>query len=72
MNWQQQLANICHGLNELRRTIACEYDNASGQRANEYLSEAKTLIEVSFEVLRREERWAKREPRLTRQHATVH
>ena len=59
MSWQQQLANICHDLNELRRAIASEYHNAGGERANEYLSEAKTLIETAYDVLRREDRWAK-------------
>ena len=69
MNWQQQTAAICHAINELRRTIGCEYHNAGGMRANEYLTEAKVLIETAFDVLRREDRWAKKEP--ARLQATI-
>jgi hypothetical protein len=70
VTWQQQLANICHDLNALRRTIGCEYHNAGGMRAEEYLAEAKTLIETAYDVLRREDRWAKKAP--LRILATVH
>jgi hypothetical protein len=64
MTWQEQTAQICHAINALRSTIGHEYHNDGGARANEYLTEAKTLIETAFDVLRREERWAKRQPRL--------
>lgn len=60
MTWAEQTAQICLALNELRRTVGCEYHNAGGARANEYLTEAKTLIETAFDVLRREDKWAKK------------
>jgi len=65
-----QTAEICYALNALRTTIGAQYHNDGGMRANEYLTEAKTLIECAFDVLRREERWAKREP--MRLSASVH
>jgi len=70
MTWQRQTAEICYALNALRTTIGAQYHNDGGMRANEYLTEAKTLIECAFDVLRREERWAKREP--MRLSASVH
>lgn len=72
MNCQEQTAAICHALNELRRAVGCEYHNAGGVRANEYLAEAKILIETAFDVLRREDRWAKKEPKKEPPQHTIH
>jgi hypothetical protein len=72
MTWQHQLANLCHDLHDLRRAIASEYHNAGGERANEYLSEAKTLIETAYDVLRREDRWARQQRVYELVKSTVH
>jgi hypothetical protein len=58
---QTRIAQICHDLNALRCAITAEYCNPGGDRATEYITETKTLIEVAFDVLRREDRWAKKE-----------
>jgi hypothetical protein len=58
---QVQIAEICQAINALRASIAAEYCNPGGDRATEYITEAKTLIEVAFDVLRREDRWARKE-----------
>jgi hypothetical protein len=62
MSWQTRIALICESLNSLRGTVASEYRrNPGGERAGEYLTEAKTLIETAYDVLRREDKWAKNE-----------
>jgi hypothetical protein len=68
----QEFANICVDLRELRRMIASEHRNDGGARAIEYLDEAKILIEVAYDVLRREARWAKKEAPRDRDLGTVH
>jgi hypothetical protein len=68
--WQERTALICEAIGALRQMIAAEYRNAAGQRADEYLAEAKVLIETAFDILRREDRWAKKEP--ARLQATIH
>jgi len=52
--------------------IASEHRNDGGARAIEYLDEAKILIEVAYDVLRREARWAKKEAPRDRDLGTVH
>lgn len=69
--WQERTALICEAIGALRQMIAGEYRNAGGARADEYLTEAKTLIETAYDVLRREDRWAKKQPRRD-DLATVH
>ena len=68
----QEFRNIHADLCELRRTITSEHRNAAGARAIEYLDEAKTLIEVAYDVLRREARWAKKEAPRDRDLGTLH
>jgi len=62
MTYQDRMAEICHQLNALRQTIGCEYrQNAGAERAIEFVTEAKQLIEHSFDLLRREDRWLRRQ-----------
>jgi hypothetical protein len=74
MTWQEQTAAICHAINALRQTVGSSYHNDGGTRAVEYLTEAKVLIETAYDVLRREDRWSKKQPsQLARPaHASVH
>jgi hypothetical protein len=73
MSWQEQTAVICHQINALRQTIGCSYCNDGGTRAVEYLTEAKVLIETAYDILRREDRWAKKQPQVARPtHVSVH
>ena len=62
MIWLDRMREVCEGINALRGAIAAEYRTADGARAAGYLDEAKALIEVTFDLLRREDRWAKRAP----------
>jgi len=72
MSWAEQTAAICNAINALRQTVASEYHNAGGERANEYISEAKILIETAFDVLRREDKWARKQPRLAPRATVLH
>jgi hypothetical protein len=69
--WEHEMANICEAINNLRSTIASEYRNSGGARAIEYTTEAKSLIEVAYDVLRREDRWAKKEAAQWTRHGTL-
>ena len=62
MNWLDQMRQVCEGINALRAAIADGYRTADGVRAAGYIDEAKSLIEMTYDLLRREDRWAKRAP----------
>jgi len=62
MNWLDQMRQVCEGINALRAAIADGYRTADGVRAAGYVDEAKSLIEMTYDLLRREDRWAKRGP----------
>ena len=62
MNWLDQMREVCEGINSLRAAISAEYRTADGARAAGYVDEAKALIEMTYDLLRREDRWAKRAP----------
>ena len=62
MNWLDQMREVCEGISALRSAIAAEYRTADGTRAAGYVDEAKALIEMTYDLLRREDRWAKRTP----------
>jgi hypothetical protein len=59
MNWLDQMREVCEGINMLRGVIAAEYRTADGARAAGYVDEAKALIEMTYDVLRREDRRAR-------------
>jgi len=59
MSWLDQMRQVCEGINALRAAIAAEYRTADGVRAAGYVDEAKSLIEMTYDVLRREDRWAR-------------
>ena len=62
MNWLDPMREACECLNALRRIIAAEYRTTDGARASGYIDEAKSLIEMAYDLLRREDRWAKCAP----------
>jgi len=59
MNWLDQMREVCEGINALRAAISAEYRTADGARAAGYVDEAKALIEMTYDLLRREDRWAR-------------
>jgi hypothetical protein len=54
MTCDQQAAEICRALTELRRTVTSSFRNDGGARAADYLPRAKALVETARDVLRRE------------------
>jgi len=62
MNWLDQMREVCEGIKMLRGVIAAEYRTTDGARAAGYIDEAKALIEMTYDLLRREDRWASRAP----------
>jgi len=62
MNWLERMREVCDGIEALRAAIAAQYGTADAARAAGYVAEAKALIELTYDVLRREDRWASRAP----------
>jgi len=62
MNWLNQMREVCEGMNALRRILSDDYRTVNSVRATAYLDEAKALIEIAYELLRRDDRRAKRPP----------
>jgi len=62
MKWLDQMREVREGISALRSAIAAEYRTADDTRAAGYVDEAKALIEMTYDVLRREDRWARRAP----------
>jgi hypothetical protein len=58
-SWLDQMRQVCENINALRAAIAAEYRTADGTRAAGYVDEAKALIEMTYAVLRREDRWTR-------------
>ena len=58
---RDHMASVCQTINALCRLVAAEFPGPAGDRAIDYLAECKGLIEHTYDLLRRETRWTKKD-----------